>query len=272
MDLPTGMSKESQFLNAQVLSYGKILVDTNCCKVTYDGQIVTLLPKEYNLLVLFLKYPNHVLSYEVIIDRLWNFNKCPTQSNIRSHIKGLRKAFNKIDASAKVIETVHGLGYRLSPVEKSNLTNAIITPSFSVVQNFFKAKAVEYIVINDELLIQYISPNLSNYCDYPELLKIGDKLEYAFPEFVGFEQVFKKIINKEYNNFEIKGIARAVSQNRPEYINLYVMVDDIKKSEKQEEKNIFIFFEDVSETMIYRQRLVQMERELYLRLEMERNS
>ncbi|HEY9610681.1 winged helix-turn-helix domain-containing protein, partial [Allocoleopsis sp.] len=76
MNLPTGMSKESQSLNAQALSYGKILVDTDCCKVTYDGQIVTLLPKEYNLLVLFLKYPNHVLSYEVIIDRLWNLIKC----------------------------------------------------------------------------------------------------------------------------------------------------------------------------------------------------
>ncbi|HEY9609990.1 MAG TPA: hypothetical protein V6C93_11535, partial [Allocoleopsis sp.] len=198
--------------------------------------------------------------------------KCPTQSNIRSHIKGLRKAFNKIDTSVKIIDTVHGLGYRLSPAEKNNLTNAIITPSFSVVRNFFKAKAVEYIVVSDELLIQYISPNLLDYCDYPELLKIGDKVQYAFPELVGLEQVFKKIINKEYNNFEIKGIARAANQSRPEYINLYVMIDDTKKSEKQEDKNIFIFFEDVSETMIYRQRLVQMERELYLRLEMDRNS
>lgn len=95
-----------QPLNSQVISYGKILVDTNSCRVTYDGQIITLLPKEYKLLLLFLSYPNHVLSYEIIVDKLWEVEKFPTPSSIRSHIKGLRKAFQKINGD--VIELFMG--------------------------------------------------------------------------------------------------------------------------------------------------------------------
>lgn len=249
--------------NSQVISYGRISINIDSCEVTYDNQIVPLNPKEYQLLLLFLRYPNHVLSYEVIIDKLWEASKYPTQGNIRSHIKGLRKAFKKIDESAQIVETVHGLGYRLKSLKKEKLTHPIISPSLGVMKDFLKAKAIEYIVIDEKFIIKYISPNLADYCDYPELLQVEIHAGEAFPEFIGLENVFQKIINQECNNFEIKGIARAVNPNRPEYINLYVVSNNVQ----DQSKLLFIFFEDASEQMIYKQRLVQLENETYLMLE-----
>lgn len=257
-------------LNTQILSYGKISIDTASCTVTYDNEIIDLYPKEYDLIVLFLKYPNHVLSYEFIVDKIWEIDKFPTPGNIRTHIKGLRKAFKEVNSSEEIIETVHGIGYRLKPLKTfKECKNPIISPSLSIMKGFFQAKAIEYLVINEQFIIQYISPGLNDYCDYPEFLKIGIKAEEVFPEFIGLEEGFEKILNQELDNLEIKGIARSANANRPEFINFYVMREDSQNQEKKQDKLLFVFFEDASEHMSYRQRLVQLENTMYLMLEIE---
>ncbi|HEY9666269.1 MAG TPA: response regulator transcription factor [Coleofasciculaceae cyanobacterium] len=263
------MNSINHALNTKRLSYGKILIDIDSCMVTYDGIIIPLLPKEYKLLLLFLRYPNHILSHEVIINNLWEIDKFPTSASIRAHIKGLRKAFKKANAPEDIVETVHGMGYRLKPLKKDRSTNSIISPSVCVMESFLQAKAIEYVAINDKLIIQYISPGLPNYCDYPDALKIGAKAENAFPEFIGLEDIFEEVVNKKLNYFEIKGIARAANPNRPDYINLYVIADDTQRLNRVKDNLLFIFFEDYSEQMIYRQRLVQLENTHYLLLEIE---
>ena len=223
MNSSSKVTYASNSLTSKRLAYGKILIDTDSCRVTYEGISVSLLPKEYQLLLLFLEYPDHILSYNFIVDKLWQIEKIPTASNIRSHIKGLRKAFKKINNSQEIIETVHGLGYRLKPLEEEQSTNPLISPSFSALKDFFQAKAVEYVALNEEFIIKSISPGLHSYCDYPEALKVGIQAKDAFPEFIGLEEVFTKVINKELNSFEVKGIARTANYNRPEYISFYVV-------------------------------------------------
>lgn len=247
---------------------GKILVDTDARTVSYDGEIVTLHPKEYDLILLFLNYPNHVLSYEIIIEKLWDFDRIPTHSSIRSHIKSLRQAFKKINFNSEIIETVHGIGYRLNRlINCQKEANAEISPSLYVMKKFLKSQAIEYLVIDESFLIKSMSPLLHDYCDYPEDLKVGIDAGHAFPEFIGFEKAFEKVRNKECERFEIKGVARSCNPNRPEYINFYAIADDSNKLDQSGERLLFIFFEDASEHMIYKQRLVQIENETYLLLE-----
>ncbi|HBE54368.1 MAG TPA: hypothetical protein DDW76_37880 [Cyanobacteria bacterium UBA11369] len=247
---------------------GKVVVDTDARTVSYDGEVVNLYPKEYDLLLLFLNYPNHVLSYEVIIDKLWDFERIPTHSSIRSHIKSLRQAFKKTNLNEEIIETIHGVGYRLNRLinyHKEAITE--ISPSLSVMKKFLKAQAIEYLVIDENFLIKSISPLLHDYCDYPNALKVGIDARHAFPEFIGFEEAFDQVRNKEYERFEIQGVARSCNPNRPEYINFYAIADDPNKQNQSGERLLFIFFEDASEQMIYKQRLVQIENETYLLLE-----
>jgi DNA-binding winged helix-turn-helix (wHTH) protein len=245
-----------------MLTYGKIAVDTDSCTVMYDRKIIKLHPKEYSILMLFLKHPNHILTYDVIIDKLWDLDKTPAYSSIRSHIKSIRKAFAQANANEEVIETVHGMGYRLNPLIKNS--NELIPgrhPSISVLENFLKAQAIEYLVLDPDFRIKYVSPNLQKYCDYPTSLRVGIHAGEPFPELIGFEKAFEKVRNKEDEKFEIKGIARASNPNRPDYINFCVIADDRENQAQQSQSFLFVFFEDVSEHMIYKQRCVQQENE-----------
>ena len=151
-----------------MLVYNKLAVDPNSFAVTYDGNVVRLHPKEYLLLRLFLKYPNHVLSYDIIIDSLWDHDNIPTHGGVRAHIKGLRKALREADATEIIIETVHGLGYRLNPINNHNSMVGTISPPVSVLKEFIKAKSIEYLVVDTKLIIKAISPGIFNYSDYPQ--------------------------------------------------------------------------------------------------------
>lgn len=251
-----------------MLNYGKIAVDTDSCTVMYDRKNIDLHPKEYSILILLLKHPNHVLTYEFIIDKLWSFDKTPAHSSIRSHIKSIRKALACANANEEVIETVHGMGYRLNPLIKNkNELSKGSHLSISVLKNFIKAKALEYLVLEPDLKIKYFSPDMQKYCDYPTSLKVGIHAGEAFPEFIGCEEAFEKVRNKENEKFEIKGIARASNPNRPNYINFYIIADESETKYRQSKPFFFVFFEDVSEHMIYKQRLVQQENEAYLLLQ-----
>jgi|GEM_PF-1788344 len=248
-----------------MLVYNKLAIDPNSFAVTYDGKVVRLHPKEYLLLRLFLKYPNHVLSYDVIIDSLWNDDNIPTHGGVRAHIKGLRKALRQADATEIIIETVHGLGYRLNPITNNSMVGTI-SPPVSVLKDFIKAKSIEYLIIDTRLMIKAMSPGVLNYSDYPEIVKIGGPLQEGFPEFIGLEEALFKVLKKESRSFELNGIAKAANPDRPEYINFNVIADESQSYNSLKEQLLFIFFEDASEKMIYRQQLVQRENEYYLLL------
>ncbi len=250
-----------------MLVYNKLAVDPQSFAVTYDGRPVKLHPKEYLLLRLFLKYPNHVLSYDVIIDSLWDDDNIPTHGGVRAHIKGLRKALREANATEIIIETVHGLGYRLNPLTNNNsMMTGTISPPVSVLKDFIKAKSIEYLIVDTQLIIKGMSPGILNYSDYPNMTKIESPLQEGFPEFIGLEDALSKVIKKESKSFELHGIAKAANPDRPEYINFNVIADESQSGDSLKERLLFIFFEDASETMIYRQQLVQRENEYYLLL------
>lgn len=243
-----------------MLSYGKVILDIQTRTVTYDGRTVKLNPKEYSLLELFLSYPRHVLSYDAIIDRVWSGESVPTQSCIRTHIKRLRKAFNAVDYPEEVVENVRGLGYRLKLLNEAEMQ--IIRPPFSVLKRFFKARAIEYLVLDDRSSVCYLSPGAIRYSDYPSEVRKGGPVWDGFPEFVGLESIFGEIIAGSLEAFELKGIGRGQSPQRPDYINFYAIAD----SESQPVR-LFVFFEDCSSYMHSRQRLVQYANETVLLVE-----
>lgn len=251
----------------KMLIYGQIKVDTESCMVTYQDQIVSLLPKEYKLLIFFLEYPHYVLTYEMIVDQLWDLDRIPTHSSIRSHIKGLRKAFRKVDNTIEIIETVHGMGYRLNPVllkPEDSETLYTLQPS-PILKNFLKTKAIEYCILDQQLIIQYISLSLIDYCDYSENLKIGSYVTDSFPELIGFEEILAKVIRNEEPSLEIQGVARSVNPKIPAYVNFYIMANqDLHWPSNHHEPLLFIFIEDTSEKMSYKQRITQLENEMSL--------
>jgi two-component system, OmpR family, response regulator QseB len=106
--------------NLLSLISGDLQIDLVACKVTYKGNPLALTPKEYMLIELFLRHPSQIFSRSALIDKLWSFDRSPGEDAVKTHIKGLRQKLKSVGASEDIIETVHGMGYRLrSPMPTS---------------------------------------------------------------------------------------------------------------------------------------------------------
>ncbi len=99
--------------SAPVLTWGDLCLDPVSCEVTYRGRLVALTAKEYSLLELFLRHSHQVFNAKALLDKVWSSEEFPSESTVRSHIRGLRHKLKTAGARSDLIETVHGLGYRL---------------------------------------------------------------------------------------------------------------------------------------------------------------
>jgi DNA-binding response OmpR family regulator/HPt (histidine-containing phosphotransfer) domain-containing protein len=99
--------------SSPVLSWGLLCLDPALAQVTYNQKVISLRPKEYNLLELFLRHPQRILSRSNIIDHLWSIEETPVEGSVTNLIKDLRRRLKSVGMEADLIETVYGLGYRL---------------------------------------------------------------------------------------------------------------------------------------------------------------
>lgn len=92
---------------------GDIYIDPPRRIVEVRGQPVDLRPREFSLLLYFMRNPNIVLSSEQICDRAWNMNG---YSNGVAHpIRLLRQAIEPDPKQPIYIHTVRRAGYRFIP-------------------------------------------------------------------------------------------------------------------------------------------------------------
>ncbi|MGB6296890.1 MAG: response regulator, partial [Rivularia sp. (in: cyanobacteria)] len=101
-----------------VLEWGSLRLDPTSCEVDYDTKNLSLTPKEYSLLELFLRNSRRVFSCGMILEHLWSYEDIPSEEAVRTHIKGLRMKLKAAGAPGNLIETVYGIGYRLKPQEE----------------------------------------------------------------------------------------------------------------------------------------------------------
>ena len=102
------------------LEWGLLHLDPSICQVTHKEQPLSLTPKEYSLLELFLRNPRRVFSLNAVIEQLWTFEETPEDNTVRAHIKGLRMKLKKAGVVEDPIETIYGIGYRLKEIKQIN--------------------------------------------------------------------------------------------------------------------------------------------------------
>lgn len=107
------LSRRSIETRQPILSCGDLQLDPSTCQVTYQGHVLSLTPKEYMILELFLKNPTMVFSRATLLDKLWEFGKLPAEETVKTHITSLRRKLKEAGGPEDLIETVYGLGYRL---------------------------------------------------------------------------------------------------------------------------------------------------------------
>ena len=108
------LSRRSSQIRHSILTHKELQFNPNNCQVTYRNQLLILTPTEYIILECFLKHPNQVLTRSLLLDKICNLDKLSGAETIKTHITNLRKKLKSVGCLEDFIETVYGIGYRLS--------------------------------------------------------------------------------------------------------------------------------------------------------------
>jgi two-component system, OmpR family, response regulator RegX3 len=96
-----------------VLAVGQIRMDTDKHVVTVDGQETPLPLREFELLEMFLRNADRVLTRGQLIDRIWGSNYVGDTKTLDVHVKRIRAKIEADPGDPQLLVTVRGLGYKL---------------------------------------------------------------------------------------------------------------------------------------------------------------
>ncbi|HEY9827989.1 MAG TPA: response regulator transcription factor [Stenomitos sp.] len=106
--------RRGKAVSPPILEWGDLHLNPSTYEVSYGETPIHLTPKEYSLLELLLRNGRRVLSRSVILEHVWPLETPPEEHAVKVHIRGLRQKLKAAGALEDVIETVHGMGYRLT--------------------------------------------------------------------------------------------------------------------------------------------------------------
>ena len=96
-----------------LLTAGRVVMDVERHEVRVDGESVTMPLREFELLELFLRNPDRVLTRGQIIERIWGANYVGDTKTLDVHVKRIRAKIEVEPSAPRLLTTVRGLGYML---------------------------------------------------------------------------------------------------------------------------------------------------------------
>lgn len=97
-----------------LLTYKKLILDRNSGTAAVDGKSLVLTGKEYAILELMLLNPKKLFSKSNLFESVWNEPYFKEDTTIKVHMSNIRSKIKKLDDTQEYIETVWGMGYKLS--------------------------------------------------------------------------------------------------------------------------------------------------------------
>ena len=97
--------------NQEKFQIGKLTIDREEYKVTFDGKVFLLPRKEFELLFLLASKPEKVIKREKIMEIVWGSEVVVGDRTIDVHIRKLREKIGD-----KYFKTVKGVGYKFVPL------------------------------------------------------------------------------------------------------------------------------------------------------------
>jgi two-component system catabolic regulation response regulator CreB len=98
----------------------QLSVDLVTRRARASGRSLELTRVEFDLLACLLAAPGRVFTRAELIDRVWGDGFAITDRTIDSHVKALRRKVAEADAEPGIIETVRGVGYRITDTPTSS--------------------------------------------------------------------------------------------------------------------------------------------------------
>ncbi len=95
-----------------VIEFNHIKMFLEECRVTSFDKEITLSPKEFKLLELFMKNPKRVWSRDLILEKIWEIDFIGDTKTVDVHVRWLREKLEEDPSAPKFLKTVRGFGYK----------------------------------------------------------------------------------------------------------------------------------------------------------------
>lgn len=107
----THLQQDSQL--PQRLEVGALVLDVGKREFSREGEMINLTPSEFELIKVLLQNPGFVITRDELAEKALGYRSFTAGRTLDSHIKNLRRKIDKAQESDSLIQTVHGIGYRL---------------------------------------------------------------------------------------------------------------------------------------------------------------
>lgn len=92
--------------------YGSLEIDIDGRTVKRDGQLLSLSPKEFDLLALLASKPRRVLGRETLLEEVWGYDYAGETRTVDVHIQRLRQKIEADPREPRFLLTVRNIGYK----------------------------------------------------------------------------------------------------------------------------------------------------------------
>ncbi|MBV8171625.1 MAG: response regulator transcription factor [Candidatus Eremiobacteraeota bacterium] len=98
----------------QTVTIGDVSIDAQRREVSVAGRQIKLKPREFDLLLMFVRNEGRVFTRDQLIESIWGFDYEGDPRTVDVHIRRLRRALGESASALGHLQTVHGVGYKFS--------------------------------------------------------------------------------------------------------------------------------------------------------------
>lgn len=99
----------------QILTFADVTIDPAARAVRRRGEVIHLLPREFDLLLYLARNPGVTLTRSQILEEVWDSEYLGEARTVDVHIRRLRSKLEVDPARPALIRTVHRVGYTFNP-------------------------------------------------------------------------------------------------------------------------------------------------------------
>ena len=107
-------SNDQMATGAAEMRFGDLIIDRRGHEVRVENRIVALTPTEFKLLEVLAEQPGRTFTRLDLLDSVFGYDFEGFERNVDVHVKNLRKKIEPNPREPIYIQTVYGVGYKLS--------------------------------------------------------------------------------------------------------------------------------------------------------------
>lgn len=108
-----GWEVEKATATGELLTAAGLLIDVAAHSASSNGKTLSLRPREWELLLMFVRRQGEALSRDQLLDQVWGFEYYGDTRTVDVHVAALREKLREAGEQRVTIETVWGIGYKM---------------------------------------------------------------------------------------------------------------------------------------------------------------